>query len=224
MARAKVGSSSARASRPSPAESELRQRILTAGESVFASAGYAGATVDDVIKAAQTSRASFYRYFKSKDDLFRELSLECFREMREVIRQFGTVATADPAATHDQLVAAVAAYRDLHGRHGGVIRAWTERAAPPDSPIRAQASEVFDALLGEMERALRAAGTRTGGDTEVQAALMFLAIERSSFFVSNRHSRVDPDRLAPTLGTMLHRAYFGGEPSARKRKLRIAGR
>jgi hypothetical protein len=103
-----------------------------------------------------------------------------------------------------------------------VIRAWTERAAPPDSPLRAEATETFDALLGEMVRALRQTGAPSGVDIEVQAALIFVAIERSSFFVSNRHSRVDPDRLAPTLATMLHRAYFGAAPPGNGRRLRIA--
>jgi AcrR family transcriptional regulator len=204
----------------SPAGS-LRARILAAGELVFARAGYAGATVDDIISAAQTSRATFYRYYTSKDDLFRELSRACFRDMRAVIRAFALLDTGGGARRED-LEQLVAAYRRLHSRHGGVIRAWTERAAPPDSPLRPEATETFDALLGEMARALRETGAPSGVDIEVQAALIFLAIERSSYFVSNRHSRVDPDRLAPTLATMLHRAYFGAPSPGQRRRLRIA--
>lgn len=200
----------------------LRARILAAGEVVFARAGYAGATVDDVISAAQTSRATFYRYFTSKDDLFRELSRACFRDMRAVIGQFALLDTSSGGAHKEELEELVASYRRLHSRHGGVIRAWTERAAPPGSPLRPEATETFDALLGEMVRALRETGAPSGVDIEVQAALIFLAIERSSFFVSNRHSRVDPDRLAPTLATMLHRAYFGATPPEHGRRLRIA--
>jgi AcrR family transcriptional regulator len=200
----------------------LRSRILAAGELVFARAGYAGATVDGIISAAQTSRASFYRYFSGKDDLFRELSRACFRDMRSVIREFALLETASGGARKDDLEELVAAYRRLHSRHGGVIRAWTERSAPPDSPMRPEATETFGALLGEMVRALRESGAPSGVDIEVQAALMFLSIERSSFFVSNRHSRVDPDRLAPTLASMLQRAYFGAT-STGPRRLRIAG-
>ncbi len=197
-----------------------RRRILDAGERVFAAKGYGGATVDDVIVEASTSRATFYRYFRSKDDLFKELSLACFFEMRGVIRRFGEL---DPRNTgREQLAEIVAAYAELHELHGGVIRAWTERATPPDSPLKQDAARTFGALLDEMASAISATQATSAVDTEVQAALLFMLIERSAYYVSNRHSRIDPARLAPTLSTMLHRAYFGGGPPA-GRRLQIAG-
>jgi hypothetical protein len=56
----------------------------------------------------------------------------------------------------------------------------------------------------------------------VRAALLFLAIERSCFYVTDRHSRVDPARLPPTLSAMLRRAYFGATPPPSSRRMRIA--
>jgi AcrR family transcriptional regulator len=201
--------------------SELRSRIIEVGDRVFAEKGYAAATVDHVITGAETSRATFYRYFKSKEDLFRELSRECFAEMRAVVRGFGELppGAVAPAA----LERLVALYLDLHRRRGGVIRAWTERTGPPGSPARDEAVATFDALLGEMARAVGAAGVPSGVDSGVRAALAFLAIERSCFYVTNRHSRMDPDRLPPTLATMLQRAYFGELSERSRRRLRIAG-
>ena len=70
-----------------PAENrELRSRLLDAGRAVFAEVGYGGATVDDVIERASTSRATFYRYFKNKNDLFVELSRSCFHDMNAIGR------------------------------------------------------------------------------------------------------------------------------------------
>jgi len=203
------------------AHNTLRSRILDAGERVFAERGYAGATVDDVIVVGGTSRATFYRYFRSKDDLFRELSRACFVEMRAVVREFGAL---DPDRTgREELAEIVSAYTELHSRHGGVIRAWTERATPPDSPLRDDAASVFGALLDEMAVAIAAARLPSDVDTEVQAALLFMLIERSAYYLSNRHSTIDPARLAPTLSTMLHRAWFGGSAPDRRRRLQIAG-
>jgi AcrR family transcriptional regulator len=68
------------------ADGDVRGELLAAGERIFASRGYAAATVDDVIRSSGTSRASFYRYFTGKEQLFEELSRQCFREMRDVIR------------------------------------------------------------------------------------------------------------------------------------------
>jgi hypothetical protein len=130
-----------------------------------------------------------------------------------LIRQFGAL---DPAAVRrEQLEEIVAAYTDLHALHGGVIRAWAERAAPPDSPLKEDAARTFEALLHEMARAI--AGVRAPGATrsDVRAALLFLLIEQSAQYLSNRHSRTDPARLAPTLSTMLHRAWFGGPAPGR---------
>jgi AcrR family transcriptional regulator len=186
---------------------DLRARILEQGDKVFADKGYAATTVDDVIIAAATSRATFYRYFESKEDLFLALSRECLREMRDVVRDFGEVRPG--ALASGDLERLMAAYLDLHRRRGGVIRAWTERTAPAGSPARAEAATTFAALLGEMAEALESAGVASGGDSRLRAALLFLAMERSSFYVTNRHSRVEPDRLPPALATMFGRAYFG---------------
>jgi hypothetical protein len=76
--------------------------------------------------------------------------------------------------------------------------------------------------LKGLERPIELAGGGSGVDAEVQAALLWIAINRSSFYVLHRLSRVDPDRLIPTLATMIHRVYFGDEPPRRQGRLRIA--
>jgi AcrR family transcriptional regulator len=47
-----------------------KEMLLRAGVRVFAAKGYHAATVEDVIQATDISRATFYAYFKSKEDLF----------------------------------------------------------------------------------------------------------------------------------------------------------
>ena len=47
-----------------------RQRILDAATEVFSEKGYHGAAVDDIVKASQTSKGSFYFHFPSKQDIF----------------------------------------------------------------------------------------------------------------------------------------------------------
>jgi len=47
-----------------------RQRILDAATDVFSEKGYHGAAVDDIVKASQTSKGSFYFHFPSKQDIF----------------------------------------------------------------------------------------------------------------------------------------------------------
>ncbi|HEV8063676.1 MAG TPA: TetR/AcrR family transcriptional regulator [Acidimicrobiales bacterium] len=191
-------------------DTEVRAELLAAGERVFAEKGYAAATIGDVIAASRTSRASYYRYFASKSDLFEQLSLDCFREMRAVMRGLGDLGPP-PIARRDT-AELLERYHELHGRYGGVIRAWTELSGPPDSPVRRSGAAVVKTLAAEMEQVMAAVEPgSTRAERALRATLLFLLIERSSFYVSNRVSRVDRDRLPPTLATFVHRGFLGGE-------------
>jgi AcrR family transcriptional regulator len=193
------------------AEGDVRSQLLAAGERVFASRGFAGATVDDVIRSSATSRASFYRYFTGKEQLFEELSRECFREMRHVIRAF--VSLGRGRFDRSQILTLLARYQELNERYGGVIRAWTELTAPAQSPLRDSGTAAVRALFDETAAVLGHATASSAGSAgerqlRTRAALLFLLIERSSFYVSNKVSKVDPRRLPPTLATLVQRAYL----------------
>ncbi len=62
-------------------EQENRQFILNAAENVFAKKGYALATMDEIAGAVQFSKATLYRYFKSKQEIFMEIILNTFDEV-----------------------------------------------------------------------------------------------------------------------------------------------
>ena len=201
---------------------ELRNRLLDAGRTVFARVGYAGATVDDVIAQASTSRATFYRYFRSTEDLFTELSRVCFREIRAIIDDVGEVGR--DGDTEAQLEDLLRRYRELHARHGGVFRAWWERTSRPSNELQSEAAATFGTFVESLTRPMAEAGVPSSVDIGVQAAMLYLLIERSYFAVSGRWSRIDPDELAPTLATMIHRAYFGGPPPKPASRLRIGAK
>ena len=62
---------------------ENRKFILRAAEKVFAKEGYAQASVDDIAAEAQFSKATLYRYFKSKSDIFSAVIQSTFQEAHE---------------------------------------------------------------------------------------------------------------------------------------------
>ena len=47
-----------------------KDRILIAAEEVFSRRGYANATLDEIIKLADTGKGTLYKYFGNKDNLF----------------------------------------------------------------------------------------------------------------------------------------------------------
>jgi AcrR family transcriptional regulator len=198
---------------------ELRTRLLDAGNAVFRDVGYTGATVDDLIERASTSRATFYRYFRNKDDLFNELTRACFRDMRAIVDDLGRVRASDVDVA--QLEEVLHHYRDLHTRHAGVFRAWWERVARLDPEVAAKEGHVFNRLVESLTRFVGDARVESLVPPEVQAALLYLLIEGSYGAVSWRWSRVDPDTVAPTLARMVHRTYLGGDAPRRTSRLRL---
>ena len=60
---------------------ENRFFILEAAEKVFAQKGYSLTTVDDIAAEAQFSKATLYRYFKGKRDIFFDVILNSFDEV-----------------------------------------------------------------------------------------------------------------------------------------------
>lgn len=57
----------------SPAETDTKDRILSAAVDVFARKGYHGAGVEDIVQVSGTSKGAFYHYFPSKQQIFMTL-------------------------------------------------------------------------------------------------------------------------------------------------------
>ncbi len=53
---------------------KTRARLVQAAESVFAEDGFLDARISDIAKAAGVSHGSFYHYFDSKEEVFREVA------------------------------------------------------------------------------------------------------------------------------------------------------
>src|SRR5262245_4152759 len=66
---------------------ETRARLVEAAKRVFEETGFLGARISDISKRAGLSHGSFYHYFDSKEQIFREVA-----EMQE------RLLTAPPAA------------------------------------------------------------------------------------------------------------------------------
>ncbi len=85
---------------------DKREQITSAGLRVFAAKGFRKTSVEDIIREAKVARATFYHYFKSKKDIFLELTglilnniyeivAEAFKELPDTEEE--TVATMERA-------------------------------------------------------------------------------------------------------------------------------
>lgn len=76
-----MGLNNARAERKKRRAEDNRVFILEAAEKVFIQRGYTRSSVDEIAKEAQFSKATIYRYFKSKSEIFIEVIKNSFEEL-----------------------------------------------------------------------------------------------------------------------------------------------
>jgi AcrR family transcriptional regulator len=90
------------------AKQERRRQILAAAKSVFAEAGYHGASIHAIIERAQIARGTFYLYFQSKAAVFDSILDQAMADLRGRLHR---IEVGDPSAPppqvqlHNQVVA-----------------------------------------------------------------------------------------------------------------------
>ena len=149
----------------SPQGERMRARIVEAGVATFPVLGFHETRVDDVVAAAGASHGSFYRYFESKDDLFRVIATEAAERLIACIDALP--GGDDPLALHAWLDT----WFGLYAEHGGIIALWRETQFPHPA-LEDLTQRVADVALG---RVLQALGERAVGDPLVDA-MAFLGL------------------------------------------------
>ncbi|RMF18064.1 MAG: TetR/AcrR family transcriptional regulator, partial [Candidatus Dadabacteria bacterium] len=77
-----------------PRGSQARQRILQHAEQAFATRGYHGCTVEDILSASGVSRRTFYRHFANRDEVFRGLFVEKTDALATMVERFRQAPTS----------------------------------------------------------------------------------------------------------------------------------
>jgi AcrR family transcriptional regulator len=89
-----------------------RSQILAAARDCFVGQGVADTTVDDIAKAAHVAKGTVYLYYRSKDEILRQLLVEDLAELRD-----GTVPDISrPGAVDERLRRYVSATLDFFER------------------------------------------------------------------------------------------------------------
>lgn len=99
-----------------------QQRILDAALRVFGEEGYHRGSIERIAKLSGCSRVSFYQYFASKDDVFRQLAGQVTRQVVASTEALDPL-TAD-ADGWSSLRAWVARYADIHARYEPIFHAY----------------------------------------------------------------------------------------------------
>jgi AcrR family transcriptional regulator len=159
---------------------ETRARLLGAAKEVFERDGFLGARISDIADQAGLSHGSFYHYFDSKEEVFREVAAEVDARLAAPLERIIFDASSDAGPDeriHAAMRSHLQSYRD-EARIMGVI----EQASRIDPEVRAS----------------RAAQLRRYQD-EVAASIR--GLQRRGLV----DERVDPTIAAACLGAMTSR-------------------
>ncbi len=179
-------------------------RLLDAGATVFADRGFHAARVDDIVKAARTSHGTFYLYFSSKEELFRDLVGDAATSMVALARELPAL-TPDRDG-HEALVVWLGRFTDLYERQGALLRTWTE-AEIVDSELGQAGGDLVAQFARELTTRVRAAVPDL--DARVAALALVAMIERATYYLASRQIRVARAELVTTLAGVTHAALFG---------------
>lgn len=148
-------------------------RIIDATRTVFLTRGYAGTTIDEIARAADVSRASFYTYFESKREVLLAIGTKAADDTMEVINRLPELGT-----TRAGLTRWVGEYFDLLDVHGSFSFAWTQ-AAHDDPDIRTMGMKGHLRLCRHLGENLAATAGRVAEQPEVSGLVAAGALERS---------------------------------------------
>ncbi|MFD8568483.1 TetR/AcrR family transcriptional regulator [Streptomyces sp. NPDC059639] len=131
-------------------DAPARGRLLDAAEAVFGRLGFGPATIADITAEAEVSRAGFYVYFASKDEVFRVLA----RRVRDAFlaaQDVPGVDTDDVAAVAE---ASTAAFIAAYARHLPLL-GLLEQQARGDAEVRALWEEIRERPVRRAARYVR---------------------------------------------------------------------
>ncbi len=74
-----------------------KSKIVEAARVVFGKKGYHDATMDDVAKEVGVSKGALYSYFKSKEDLLKEISHQGHQTLRTILGETGACKNLEVA-------------------------------------------------------------------------------------------------------------------------------
>jgi len=132
----------------------VRLRILRGAAEVFGKKGYGATSVEAILAEAGVSRRTFYKTFRSKEDVLRVLFENSVGMLLGAVRD--AERSAKPQA--ERLASAVEAYVRVHARAGPLARVLLLEQFSPSSPLAKQR----DAAMAAFTSLISDAITRSG--------------------------------------------------------------
>ena len=128
-----------------------RSDVLRAAVEVFGAQGVRATRVQDLLESAGVARRTFYKHFRSKEDVLTKLYSFATRELLDAIER-ARAESSDPLAG---LRAALDAYLEFHVTNHAIARVLIEEAIRSDGPLHPLRAKFRRQLIAELTNAAR---------------------------------------------------------------------
>lgn len=185
-----------------------RQQILDAALAGFTEHGFHSTSMEDIAVRADTSRATLYQYFASKEAIFLELTASSGAAVRRVTRRLGTLGAT--AEGYDNLHWWLGEWTWVFDRYASMFIEWVN-VSLPTTPLQPQVDEF---LVAHNDRF--AQGLIAGGMAEDEARLMsnlvFAMVTRYNYIRHVYRPGLSDRRMLDSLAVGLQLMLFPRTP------------
>jgi AcrR family transcriptional regulator len=148
-----IKTNAARRGRPKGSQADVA--ILRSAAKTFASLGYHQCRIEDILNDSQVSRTNFYRFFKNKEDVVRQLAIREFNYFQRGMSGF--IARLEEDKTNDHLERLIEKNVELALEAGPFLSVLlTESSIPPE--FHRLIKEQNDFISGILSKALTRMG------------------------------------------------------------------
>ena len=150
----------------------MRERILEAASELFYAEGFRAVSAEKIIARVGTTKVTFYRHFRSKDDVMVAYLERRAAEERAAIEEVLALAAGDPQKAFARAVEVLAAAACLPGYRGCPFINAAAEYADPQHPVRLVVAEHRRWQLGAFERLLASLGVDDPAGAAVELMLL----------------------------------------------------
>ncbi|MDE3205038.1 MAG: helix-turn-helix transcriptional regulator [Acidobacteriota bacterium] len=189
------------------------ERILDVGGRLFTIAGFHAVSVEQVARAAQVGRGTFYKYFDNKADLLGVLSVECSERMTALGEALSErMANEEPRRALGEWLEEFLAF---HRVYAGVWRVWSDEPALVQGIVdRREAAR--DALRRGLIRLVGAVARPYPLTDAAVAEILCSLLQRFPDQATGTAFACEPEESALRLRLLIERAFLNiGSSEAR---------
>jgi len=134
----------------------VRLRILRGAAQAFGKLGFGATSVEAILATAGVSRRTFYKEFRSKEDVLRVLFESSVQRLLSAVR----IAASGAAPAQARLEASIEAYVGVHAKAGALARVLLLEQFSPDSSLAAQRDAAMSAFSALITAAIKREGRK----------------------------------------------------------------